>query len=378
MTAKPGAIVVGAGPAGLACAVTMRAAGLNVTILEKADRVGSVWRRHYDRLHLHTDRKHSGLPGLVMPRTFPLYPAREQVVEYLESYAAHFDIRPVFNTTVSHLRRDGTQWCTDTAQGSISAPVVVVATDIADAPYRPSWPGSEVYQGLVLHSCEYRNPTPYAGKRVLVVGFGNSGGEIALDLANAGVDVMLAVRGPVQILPRDLLGFPILAWAILYRRLPARLVDLINAPILRLAIGPIEKLGLRRASKGPRQMVEEDGRVPLIDIGTLDKISDGSVKICGGIDRLARDGVVLADGACEKFDAIILATGFRPDLRQLIPDVEGVFDHHGMPLVTGQTTSAPGLYFCGQLTSPTGQLREIGLEARRIADLAKRRTSSPR
>jgi cation diffusion facilitator CzcD-associated flavoprotein CzcO len=313
-----------------------------------------------------------------MPRTFPLYPAREQVVEYLESYAAHFDIRPVFNTTVSHLRRDGTQWCTDTAQGSISAPVVVVATDIADAPYRPSWPGSEVYQGLVLHSCEYRNPTPYAGKRVLVVGFGNSGGEIALDLANAGVDVMLAVRGPVQILPRDLLGFPILAWAILYRRLPARLVDLINAPILRLAIGPIEKLGLRRASKGPRQMVEEDGRVPLIDIGTLDKISDGSVKICGGIDRLARDGVVLADGACEKFDAIILATGFRPDLRQLIPDVEGVFDHHGMPLVTGQTTSAPGLYFCGQLTSPTGQLREIGLEARRIADLAKRRTSSPR
>src|SRR5260221_12011040 len=171
---------------------------------------------------------------MVMPRTFPLYPAREQVVEYLESYSAHFDIQPVFNTTVSRIRRDGTQWCTDTAQGSISAPVVVVATDIADAPYRPSWPGSEVYQGLVLHSCEYRNPTPYAGKRVLVVGFGNSGGEIALDLANAGVDVMLAVRGPVQILPRDLLGFPILAWAILYRRLPACLVDLINAPVLRL------------------------------------------------------------------------------------------------------------------------------------------------
>src|SRR6267142_3673575 len=91
--------------------------------------------------------------------------------------------------------------------------------------------------------------------------------EIALDLATAGVDVALAVRGPVQILPRDLLGFPILAWAILYRRLPARLVDAINAPILRLAVGRIEKLGLRRAAKGPRQMVEEDGRVPLIDIG---------------------------------------------------------------------------------------------------------------
>ena len=368
---NPDAIIVGAGPAGLACAMTMRGAGLNVTVLEKADNVGSVWRRHYDRLHLHTDRKHSGLPGMGMPRSYPLYPSREQLIEYLESYAARFDIRPVFNATVSRIRRVGMQWRVELAQGSISAPVVVIATGIADAPYRPSWPGSELYQGPVVHSSEYRNPAPYAGKRVLVVGFGNSGGEIALDLAKAGVDVTLAVRGPVQILPRDLLGFPILAWAILYQRLPARLVDLINAPILRLAIGRIEKLGLRRAAKGPRQMVEEDGRVPLIDVGTLDKIRDGSIRICGGIDRLSSDGVAFADGRHAKFDAIVLATGFRPDLRQLIADVEGVFDRHGMPLVTGQTTKAPGLYFCGQITSPTGQLREIGLEAQRIAISAR-------
>jgi cation diffusion facilitator CzcD-associated flavoprotein CzcO len=103
---NPDAIVVGAGPAGLACAMTMRAAGLDVILLEKADSVGSVWRRHYDRLHLHTDRKHSGLPGMVMPRTYPLYPSREQLVEYLESYATKFEIRPVFNTTVSCIRRD--------------------------------------------------------------------------------------------------------------------------------------------------------------------------------------------------------------------------------------------------------------------------------
>ena len=369
---EPDAIIVGAGPAGLASAMAMRAAGLEVAIFEKADSVGSVWRRHYDRLHLHTDRKHSGLPGMAMPPTYPTYPSRQQIVAYLESYAARFDIRPVFNTAVSSIRRDGAQWCAHTAQGPICAPVVVVATGIADAPYRPSWPGSEAYRNPVIHSSEYRNPAPFVAKRVLVVGFGNSGGEIALDLANAGVDVALAVRGPVQILPRDLLGFPILAWAILYRPLPARLVDFINAPILRLAIGSIEKLGLRRAAKGPRQMVDEDGRVPLIDIGTLDKIRDGSIKIRGGIDRLTPDGVVFADGASEEFGAIILATGFRPDLRRLVPDVDGVFDSSGMPLVTGQATSAPGLYFCGQITSPTGQLREIGLEARRIAEVSKR------
>jgi cation diffusion facilitator CzcD-associated flavoprotein CzcO len=369
---KPEAIIVGAGPAGLASAMAIRAAGIEVAVFEKAESVGSVWRRHYNRLHLHTDRKHSGLPGMAMPPAYPTYPSRQQVVEYLESYAARFDIRPVFNTAVSSIRRDGAQWCVHTAQGPICAPVVVVATGIADAPYRPSWPGSEAYRNSVIHSSEYRNPEPFAAKRVLVIGFGNSGGEIALDLADAGVDVALAVRGPVQILPRDLLGLPILTWAILYRPLPARLVDFINAPILRLATGSIEKLGLRRAAKGPRQMVDEDGRVPLIDIGTLDRIRDGSIKVRGGIDRLTPDGVVFADGTSEDFGAIILATGFRPDLRPLVPDVEGVFDRRGMPLLTGQATSAPGLYFCGQITSPTGQLREIGLEARRIAAVAKR------
>jgi thioredoxin reductase len=372
MVSNPDAIIVGAGPAGLACAGTMRAAGLDVTVFEKAGDVGAAWRRHYDRLHLHTDRNHSGLPGMAMSRDYPAYPSREQMIAYLESYAARFEIKPVFDTAVSRLCRDGAQWRADTAQGSIAAPIVVVATGIADAPYRPSWPGSESFAGAVIHSGEYRNPAPYEGKRVLVIGFGNSGGEIALDLANADIDVALAVRGPVQILPRDLLGFPILSWAILYRRLPARLVDVINAPVLWLAVGDIEKLGLRRATKGPRQMVEEDGRVPLIDIGTIAKIKDGSIKIRGGIDRFMTDGVIFTGESTEKFDAVILATGFRPDLRKLLPGVSDVFDQHGMPLVTGQRTSAPGLYFCGQVTVPTGQLREIGIEARRIAQSARK------
>jgi cation diffusion facilitator CzcD-associated flavoprotein CzcO len=366
---NPDAIIIGAGPAGLACAATMRGAGLNVTVFEKADSVGSVWRRHYDRLHLHSDRSHSALPGMDMPKSFPLYPSREQVVAYLEGYAARFDIKPAFGNEVMRLRRDGTQWCAETASGAVSAPVAIVATGLASAPYCPSWPGSETYRGVTVHSSCYRNPAPYLGKRVLVVGMGNSGGEIALDLAEAGVDVALAVRGPVQILPRDLLGLPIVTWAIFYRslRFPPRLVDLINAPILRLALGSFEKLGLRRAAKGPLQMIEEDGRVPMIDIGTLGKIRDGSIKVRRGIERLTDDGVVFSDGKSESFDAVVLATGFRPDLRRLIPGVDAVFDAHGTPRVTGKATNVPGLYFCGQTVSPTGQFREIGIEAGSIA-----------
>jgi cation diffusion facilitator CzcD-associated flavoprotein CzcO len=366
------AIIVGAGPAGLACAVMLREAGFSPAVIEKADTVGSAWRRHYDRLHLHTDRRHSGLPRMAMPASYPAYPSRAQMVDYLESYAARFGIRPTFDAAVSRIGRDGAQWCAETTQGPFSAPVVVIATGMADTPHRPAWPGSDSYRGLHIHSSEYRNPQSVAAKRALVVGFGNSGGEIALDLADAGVDTTLSVRGPVQILPRDLLGFPILSWAILQQPLPARLVDTLNAPVLRLAVGSIEKLGMRRAAKGPRQMIEEDGRVPLIDIGTLAKIRDGSIKVRGGIDRFTPDGVVFAGGREEKFDAVVLATGFRSDLRRLLPDVDGVLDQHGAPRVTGQATAAPGLYFCGHIVSPTGQLREIGIEAQRIAEDAKR------
>src|SRR6201999_2905623 len=115
---NPDAIVIGAGPAGVSCAVTLRAAGLNVTVLEKASSVGAVWRRHYDRLHLHTDRNHSGLPRMPMPRDYPLYPSRAEVVDYLERYAAHFGINPVFNADVATVQRDGALWLTETGRGA--------------------------------------------------------------------------------------------------------------------------------------------------------------------------------------------------------------------------------------------------------------------
>jgi cation diffusion facilitator CzcD-associated flavoprotein CzcO len=110
------AIIIGAGPAGLACAASIGALGLDATVLEKANSVGPVWRRHYDRLHLHTDRGHSGLPGMAMPCTYLTYPSKEQVVEYLEGYAARFRIQPVFNTPVLKVARHGSRWIVDTIQ----------------------------------------------------------------------------------------------------------------------------------------------------------------------------------------------------------------------------------------------------------------------
>ena len=361
------AIIIGAGPAGLATAAALRARGLNATILEKSDAVGAVWRRHYDRLHLHTDRARSGLPGLPIPKAYGRYPARSPVVEYLDAYAAKFALKPVFNAAVSAIRRDGRLWRAEAGQHSRSAPTVVVATGLADFPHSPNWPGMESFGGPILHSSLYRNPAPFAGKHVLVVGFGASGGEIALDLSEAGVDVALSVRGPVNVIPRELFGVPILAWGLTGRLFPARIADKINAPLLRFAIGSVEKLGLKRLPKGPLQSIEEDRRVPLIDVGMLDSIREGRIKLRGDIASFTREGVDFKQSPAERFDAIILATGFRPDLRPLLPDAQGVLSATGAPLVSGQATAEPGLFFCGAIPSALGQLRQIGVDATRIA-----------
>src|ERR1700722_12667812 len=182
MSTSCASIIIGAGPAGLATAAVLQARGLNAPILEKSDAVGPVWRRHYDRLHLHTDRGHSALPGLPMPSSYGRYPSRAQVVEYLESYAATFDLKPRFNTPVSEVRRNGTLWSAKAGDETIEAPVIVIATGLADFPYSPIWPGIETFSGPILHSSRYRNPKSFAGERVLVVGFGHSGGGLALDL----------------------------------------------------------------------------------------------------------------------------------------------------------------------------------------------------
>ncbi len=365
------AIIIGAGPAGLATAAALRARGLDAAILEKSDAVGAVWRRHYDRLHLHTDRARSGLPGLAIPKAFGRYPSRAQVVEYLEAYAAKFNLKPVYNAPVRAVRRDGPAWRAEAGEDSRTAPIVVVATGWADYPHAPAWPGMETFGGPVVHSSVYRNPASFTGKRVLVVGYGNSGAEIALDLAEAGVDVSLAVRSPVNIIPRELFGVPILVFPIAEQWLPPRVADFLNAPLLRLTVGSIEKLGLKRSAKGPLQSIEEDGRVPLIDVGTLDAMRDGRIKLRGDVASVARESVGFRQSPAERFDAIILATGFRPDLRTLLPDVKAVLSESGAPLVSGRATAEPGLFFCGAIPSAVGQFRQIGIEAIRIAAAAQ-------
>jgi thioredoxin reductase len=360
-------LVIGAGPAGLAVAACLKKKGVSSVIVERAATVGSSWRRHYGRLHLHTDRAHSALPLLSFPAGTPQYPSRGQVIEYLEAYARHFELAPHFGEEVQAVRSANGGWTTATSVHTYHSRRVVVATGNCAAPHMPRWPGQERFVGRIVHSSEYRDAEPFRGQRVLVIGFGSSGGEIAIDLHEHGAHAAVSVRGPVNIIPRDIVGIPVLALGIALGPLPTGLADVLAGTLARLVIGDITRLGFRKLEMGPIAQIKQTARVPLIDIGTVKLIREGHVDVLAGVSAMDETSVSFDDGSSRRFDAIIVATGFRPHVNRFLEPENDIFSPGQSPPRRG-TAVRPGLYFCGFVVSPTGMLREIGLEARRIAE----------
>ena len=361
------AIVIGAGPSGLASAACLTREGVEVEILERSDRIGMSWHGHYERLHLHTVRGRSGLPYRAMPKSYGRYPSRAEMIAYLKDYAAAFGLAPRFGCSVEAVRPVERGWAVAHSGGEDRAEVVVFATGLNGVPNRPDWPGLEAFGGTVLHSSDYATADRFAGQRVLVVGFGNSGGDIALDLVEAGAAVTVSVRSAVNILPKELFGIPITSMGGLRKVLPYKLADALTAPVFRAKIGRPEDYGMRSADKGPAAQVIEDGQVPLIDVGALPAIKAGKIGVAPGVERFEPGAVVFEGDARREFDAVILATGYRVDLRSVLGEVPGALDAEGRPLVSGAPAAVSGLYFCSYKASADGQLRQSGIEARAIA-----------
>jgi indole-3-pyruvate monooxygenase len=361
------ALVVGAGPAGLAVGACLKRAGIPCVLLERSHQVGAAWHRHYERLHLHTDKAHSELPFAPFPRDYPRYPSRSQVIDYLEAYARAFQLEIRFGQEVASARQANGQWEVRTQDALHRAPNLVIATGYNREPTVPTWPGQASYRGVLLHSSRYRTGEPFRNQRVLVVGFGNSGGEIAIDLCEHGARVSLAVRNPVNVIPRELFGIPILSIGILQSQLPPRVADALSRPILRVVIGDLTPFGLRRSPYGTMTQIRRHGRIPLIDVGTIRLIKRGQIGICPGIESFTEDGVVFSDGIRRPFDAVVLATGYRPRVNAFLHGASAAHDANGTPISSGYEAQVGGLYFCGYCVSPTGMLREIAREARRIA-----------
>jgi cation diffusion facilitator CzcD-associated flavoprotein CzcO len=358
------AVVVGAGPAGLAAAACLKRTGIDPVVLEAGARVGTSWRRHYERLHLHTVKEHSALPGLPFAADVSRYPSRLDVVRYLDAYAERSAITPRVNEAVRKFT-SGDDGCflVETTREIYRSPIVVVATGMNRVPNPEQLPDQSAFEGTVIHSAGYRSGEDYEGRRVLVVGAGNTGAEIALDLVDHGAAATLSVRSPVNVVRRDFLGMPAQVTAIRFRRLPVPVLDRIGQLMSRAAFGDLARYGLPAAATGPVSSIVQRGRIPIIDVGTVDAIKEGRIAVKPGVARLTRNGAAFADGSDARFDAVILATGYRTGLDEIV-GVPGVIDERGRPIGWAPRR---GLYFVGFENVATGLLREIGLQAEAVA-----------
>lgn len=347
-------VIVGAGPAGLAVAACLKQRGLHARLLERGEVPGWSWARHYASLRLHTSRSLSGLPGLPL-RSTTHYPKREEVLAYLADYARAFDLEIECGREVTGLAREGDRWRIDTPRGPCHARQVVLATGAFSHPREPDWPGLDLFRGRWLRpeeagaSCE--------GRRVLIVGLGNTATDLIADLHQRGARVALSVRGAVQVLPREILGLNLFRWR---KWFPDRALAIgrrlgslgSNTEALGMAaarawsrlqesrFGDLRSQGL--ALKSPEQIHHDQkaGISPIVAGPWVDLIRRGEVPVLPGIDHMTADGAVFTDGRREELDDVVLAIGYSESRFPLAGELPS-------PLRDGPVPGQPGLWICG-------------------------------
>ncbi|GGL46886.1 monooxygenase [Planomonospora parontospora subsp. antibiotica] len=336
-------IVIGGGQSGLAAARALRNAGLTPVVLEAGEHPTGSWPAYYDSLTLFSPARYSALPGVPFDGDPGRYPRRDEVAAYLQRYAARLDADIRTGARVTAVRAEnGGGFIVELADGTaLSAPSVIAASGSFGNPHLPLLPGQDGFPGQILHAAAYRNPAPYADRRVVVVGAGNSAVQIAHDLAGVAA-VTLATRAPIRFVDQRPLGRDLHFW---------------------FAITGFDRLPARRADSPPAVPVLDDGRYRRA-------LADGRIGRKEMFTGFADDAVVWADGAREHVDAVVFATGYRPHLPYL-HTLGGALDASGRPRQRGGTSlTHPGLGFLGlewQRTPASNTLRGVGRDAAHLA-----------
>lgn len=372
-------IVIGSGPAGLATAAELVARDVPVTVLERGPDPASAWARRYDSLRFNTSRRLSALPGAPFPRSFGQFPTRDQYVSYLRDYARTRGVPVRTGVEVTQVRPGtATRWTLATPAGDIGADQVVVATGLYSRPVLPAWATAGDFGGEVLHSSDYRNPGPFRGRRVLVVGAGSTGLEIAGELARGGAaEVMLSVRRPPVILYRRLGGLPVDLPVPLFLRLPPAAVDRMLLRLQRLVVGDLTAYGIDAPQEGPLTALMRRGAgTAIVDREVVDAVREGLVRVVPAVQGLERDGARLTNGRLLPVGAVVAATGLDTGLRPLVGDLD-VLDERGVPRDGTGAEVLPGLRFVGYVYRP-GLTGYAGVLARRVArEIAATRIRQP-
>ena len=334
-------IVVGGGQSGLAAARALRELRMPTVILEASDRPTGSWPRYYDSLRVFSPAGYSSMPGMPFPGAPDHYPGRDEVTDYLERYAARLDVEIQTSTPVETIRQDGKRFLVLTEDGrELPASGIVAASGSFSNPYRPSFPGEETFTGELSHVADYRNPTPYAGLRVVVVGAGDSAAQVANELAPVAT-VTIATRHPVRFIPQRLRGHDVHYWLreTGFDALPAVwLSKITGGSVVTDSVGFEQTLAEGRVDRRPMFVALDGGRV------------------------------VWSDGQREPVDAVILATGYRPSLHYLRE--LGALDEHAAPLHVGGISSTHiGLVYVGlefQRSYASNTLRGVSEDARAV------------
>jgi putative flavoprotein involved in K+ transport len=360
--------VVGGGTAGLAAAAELRRRGLTPVLLERTPGVGASWRGRYDRLRLNTVRWMSGLPGGRIPRSAGRWPARAEFVRYLERYAERQQLDVRTGIAVTRVDRDGDGYRLHTSAGELRSRFVVVATGYDHEPVMPEWPGRERFADRLLHSSEYRNAAPFAGRDVLVVGLGNTGVELVVELLEAGARVRLSMRTSRNILTREMFGLPATVLGRMSESSPDAITDRMGFLLQRMLWGDLERYGIPRAPYGIATELKVKGLGAVVDSGFVAALKQGRVEVVPAVERFDGADVVLSDGARLRPDVVIAATGYRSGLEDLVGHL-GVLLPTGRPAINGGRThpDAPGLYFNGYWLPLSGQIPALRRSSRALA-----------
>ena len=362
-------MIVGGGPAGLATAACLTKRDVDPLILDSHDEVGASWASRYERLHLHTPRAQSRLPGMRIPAEMGRWVAKDDYARYLRDYAARHRLRIQHRSRVVRVNRhpDGSH-TVETELEPVDARAVVIATGYNQSPRIPEWPGLAEYNGEFLHASRYRTGADHRGLDVLVVGSGNTGAEICADLCEQGAArVRLSVRTPPNVIPRELGPIPTTLLGIANDYLPPALADPLNSVIQRATIGDLSAHGLPAAPGGVVAQMRKTDVVPTIDVGMVEHLRAGEIDVVPAVTGFTERTVVLRDGAEIQPDLVIAATGYHRTIDGLLGHL-GVLEN-GRPTVGGGRThpADPNLYFVGLSNPMKGLLLQINLDARAAA-----------
>ncbi|WP_420453750.1 flavin-containing monooxygenase [Ilumatobacter sp.] len=367
-------VVIGAGHAGLCVVSALARRDVGCTVIDGAVRLGDVWRHRYDDLRLNTARDASRIPGATLPHDVGSWPTRDEWADHIESAARQLGVERR-RERVERVERRPRGWAVVCADGEgrvgggpvgeIAADAVVVATGRDRVPTIPPWPGLASSPIEVIHSSSYHRPSPFVGRRVLVVGAGNSGTEIAHLLASAGVEVTLSMRTRPVWARRELFGTDLTDLAIAGRAMPSWVVDASGRAMQPLLFGRMRAHGLGPPQRRLSQVHQASGAT--LDSGFVGDVKAGRIELVAAVERFDGAAVVLVDGSSSRPDVVIAATGTTPALGELLDDdlVDG-----GWP-VCGEAPfeQAPGLFTAGLNPAElTAFHPDFIIEAEQIAD----------